>query len=158
MAWRDVSAWLFFFQAEDGIRDYKVTGVQTCALPILRREPPLRQPFAHHLHGVLAGEHDPVVGRDAREPGAERGEIGESRDADRRGGDDVGAERLQLTHQVARLLARAGDRDAAARERVGARRTRRARRGGHRLVQSTMLPPPRSALAPLALRRAAAPL
>src|SRR5256885_7740536 len=28
----------FFFQAEDGIRDYKVTGVQTCALPILRVE------------------------------------------------------------------------------------------------------------------------
>src|ERR1039457_427632 len=31
-------SWLFFFffvfQAEDGIRDYKVTGVQTCALPI----------------------------------------------------------------------------------------------------------------------------
>src|SRR5215467_10512502 len=26
----------FFFQAEDGIRDYKVTGVQTCALPILQ--------------------------------------------------------------------------------------------------------------------------
>src|SRR5688500_20246058 len=32
-----LSAWVapgFFFQAEDGIRDYKVTGVQTCALPI----------------------------------------------------------------------------------------------------------------------------
>src|SRR5256885_12396443 len=27
-------AFFFFFQAEDGIRDYKVTGVQTCALPI----------------------------------------------------------------------------------------------------------------------------
>src|SRR3989449_8018409 len=27
----------FFFQAEDGIRDVAVTGVQTCALPILRR-------------------------------------------------------------------------------------------------------------------------
>src|SRR5256885_11565825 len=26
--------YVFFFQAEDGIRDYKVTGVQTCALPI----------------------------------------------------------------------------------------------------------------------------
>src|SRR6266446_2357322 len=26
---------VFFFHAEDGIRDYKVTGVQTCALPIL---------------------------------------------------------------------------------------------------------------------------
>src|SRR2546426_2659886 len=28
---------VFFFQAEDGIRDYKVTGVQTCALPISAR-------------------------------------------------------------------------------------------------------------------------
>src|SRR5437667_6515726 len=27
---------VFFFQAEDGIRDRDVTGVQTCALPILR--------------------------------------------------------------------------------------------------------------------------
>src|SRR6266567_6709857 len=26
----------FFFQAEDGIRDLTVTGVQTCALPIFR--------------------------------------------------------------------------------------------------------------------------
>src|SRR5690349_25011195 len=34
---------LFFFQADDGIRDLYVTGVQTCALPIssltLKREP-----------------------------------------------------------------------------------------------------------------------
>src|SRR6266446_1993099 len=29
----------FFFQAEDGIRDYKVTGVQTCALPISNKLP-----------------------------------------------------------------------------------------------------------------------
>src|SRR5215204_1536336 len=28
----------FFFQAEDGIRDHCVTGVQTCALPILMME------------------------------------------------------------------------------------------------------------------------
>src|SRR5256886_11656075 len=28
--------WRFFFQAEDGIRDLTVTGVQTCALPILK--------------------------------------------------------------------------------------------------------------------------
>src|ERR1039457_6774905 len=28
------AVFFFFFQAEDGIRDYKVTGVQTCALPI----------------------------------------------------------------------------------------------------------------------------
>ena len=32
----------FFFQAEDGIRDYDVTGVQTCALPI-------SSDFATHL-------------------------------------------------------------------------------------------------------------
>src|SRR5260370_31500760 len=30
-----VSCLFFFFQAEDGIRDSSVTGVQTCALPIL---------------------------------------------------------------------------------------------------------------------------
>src|SRR5262249_57217314 len=28
----------FFFQAEDGIRDWSVTGVQTCALPISHRD------------------------------------------------------------------------------------------------------------------------
>src|SRR5436305_11074627 len=28
-------SFFFFFQAEDGIRDADVTGVQTCALPIL---------------------------------------------------------------------------------------------------------------------------
>src|SRR5256886_5226810 len=31
---------LFFFQAEDGIRDLTVTGVQTCALPIFMPAPP----------------------------------------------------------------------------------------------------------------------
>src|SRR2546422_6059 len=34
----------FFFQAEDGIRDVAVTGVQTCALPILLRERVSRAP------------------------------------------------------------------------------------------------------------------
>src|SRR5690606_39388872 len=29
-----VCLFFFFFQAEDGIRDFHVTGVQTCALPI----------------------------------------------------------------------------------------------------------------------------
>src|SRR5690606_39978027 len=28
------SSYCFFFQAEDGIRDFHVTGVQTCTLPI----------------------------------------------------------------------------------------------------------------------------
>src|SRR5207244_9478651 len=36
----------FFFQAEDGIRDDLVTGVQTCALPILISPNPCRK-FRH---------------------------------------------------------------------------------------------------------------
>src|SRR5256884_2723269 len=35
MAAHKHAALIFFFQAEDGIRDVAVTGVQTCALPIL---------------------------------------------------------------------------------------------------------------------------
>src|SRR5256885_1364580 len=45
----------FFFQAEDGIRDYKVTGVQTCALPIYPESPPCvhhRPVSAHRLNGA----------------------------------------------------------------------------------------------------------
>src|SRR2546430_9048795 len=34
----------FFFQAEDGIRDLTVTGVQTCALPIFGEMAPLDSP------------------------------------------------------------------------------------------------------------------
>src|SRR5205809_2789658 len=39
----------FFFQAEDGIRDVAVTGVQTCALPIClgRRHERRRRPHVH---------------------------------------------------------------------------------------------------------------
>src|SRR5437868_14243087 len=44
----------FFFQAEDGIRDRNVTGVQTCALPNLRgcpgRRPRSRRPGATPRH------------------------------------------------------------------------------------------------------------
>src|SRR5690349_23175209 len=36
---------VFFFQAEDGIRDLYVTGVQTCALPISESAEPVYLPF-----------------------------------------------------------------------------------------------------------------
>src|SRR5258707_1528318 len=63
--WR-ISGLFFFFQAEDGIRDIGVTGVQTCALPIslesrARQEardawesdPPLhRMPRAHRVRSA----------------------------------------------------------------------------------------------------------
>src|SRR5437016_1442729 len=41
----------FFFQAEDGIRDWSVTGVQTCALPIF-------------LYRAVDPEHEDVVAHD----------------------------------------------------------------------------------------------
>src|SRR5216683_8179305 len=39
----------FFFQAEDGIRDLIVTGVQTCALPISRPGAVVVAVHAHHV-------------------------------------------------------------------------------------------------------------
>src|SRR2546422_4492548 len=44
----DGSIWFFFFffQAEDGIRDVAVTGVQTCALPISHRAAVRHEPVA----------------------------------------------------------------------------------------------------------------
>src|SRR2546430_3955152 len=50
----------FFFQAEDGIRDLTVTGVQTCALPIL--EPAEAAP-AVRLRPPEPGEYGWVVER-----------------------------------------------------------------------------------------------
>src|SRR5947207_1386442 len=46
---------IFFFQAEDGIRDHCVTGVQTCALPISRAEPPDLPPEQIRMLRFLAG-------------------------------------------------------------------------------------------------------
>src|SRR2546430_4666790 len=48
--------WLFFFfQAEDGIRDLTVTGVQTCALPIYDGRAAADADGADgHLHGRTA--------------------------------------------------------------------------------------------------------
>src|SRR3989442_10028800 len=39
----------FFFQAEDGIRDADVTGVQTCALPIFDEQPDDAAVYAYHV-------------------------------------------------------------------------------------------------------------
>src|SRR5260221_5911651 len=62
----------FFFQAEDGIRDHCVTGVQTCALPIYRF--PLRVTLpvvrAAHEAGAAAGVVNGVLERLAGPGGA----------------------------------------------------------------------------------------
>src|SRR5690348_17514034 len=61
----------FFFQAEDGIRDGRVTGVQTCALPILVRPlldiarglgaPLLATNDSHYTHKDDAEAHDALL-------------------------------------------------------------------------------------------------
>src|SRR2546422_1634916 len=43
----------FFFQAEDGIRDVAVTGVQTCALPISRQGKNFLRPALTDPTGIL---------------------------------------------------------------------------------------------------------
>src|SRR5438034_11818389 len=45
---------IFFFQAEDGIRDHCVTGVQTCALPISQPRMLMRC-SVHSVHDSQAG-------------------------------------------------------------------------------------------------------
>src|SRR2546430_6831888 len=63
----------FFFQAEDGIRDLTVTGVQTCALPIL--EALLRPDVVDRRHPELG-----MGRRDAVQRGAEVGMLLADRD------------------------------------------------------------------------------
>src|SRR2546426_3295801 len=61
----------FFFQAEDGIRDYKVTGVQTCALPICLTTSMAEELREHGIRvslispGSVATEFQPATGHDA---------------------------------------------------------------------------------------------
>src|SRR2546430_3515230 len=56
----------FFFQAEDGIRDLTVTGVQTCALPISRMHEVYWGCFERPATGaVAAAAHDEQVGKPA---------------------------------------------------------------------------------------------
>src|SRR3712207_8654369 len=52
-----LSLYIFFFQAEDGIRDIGVTGVQTCALPIYASD------LFNHLTGYSEqeGYHELLV-------------------------------------------------------------------------------------------------
>src|SRR2546430_4708040 len=56
----------FFFQAEDGIRDLTVTGVQTCALPILGNGRGSGRPRCAHSGVVRVGVWLPHCTAEAR--------------------------------------------------------------------------------------------
>src|SRR6266567_8191832 len=87
----------FFFQAEDGIRDLTVTGVQTCALPISCRDSAWHQ---RRLERTLQPSHT-LVG----EPGFDEREIGRRRHLDQpmvaRNDSDAAAARLDQRGAVA---------------------------------------------------------
>src|SRR2546426_5771110 len=70
----------FFFKAEDGIRYYKVTGVQTCALPISAHPHPGRA-----LHGD-GGVQPPAA--TVRRPAVARGDHSARRSEERRVGKE----------------------------------------------------------------------
>src|SRR5207248_8630072 len=55
----------FFFQAEDGIRDRTVTGVQTCALPIFG----MRSPSTNRLSAGAGSRRSTVEMRDRPQSG-----------------------------------------------------------------------------------------
>src|SRR5215467_1873691 len=61
----------FFFQAEGGIRDYKVTGVQTCALPICPIFMPGDGTISIATRGdlVFGGAGDPGMGQPSNADG-----------------------------------------------------------------------------------------
>src|SRR5437762_5899899 len=61
---KSASLFMFvFFQAEDGIQDTSVTGVQTCALPIFKGSPEIYLVIGKAAHGQLA-----VFGSEPGEP------------------------------------------------------------------------------------------
>src|SRR6266404_7283315 len=70
--------YFFFFQAEDGIRDKLVTGVQTCALPIstARRRPSAPRRGGRRRKHVRGGRRRPTrseerrVGKECRSRGS----------------------------------------------------------------------------------------
>src|SRR5690554_7141615 len=66
--------WLFFFfQAEDGIRDADVTGVQTCALPIFREHVTDRRLL--HVEDLAADGEQRLELAVARMPGRAEGRV-----------------------------------------------------------------------------------
>src|SRR2546430_10109491 len=62
------SIFFFFFQAEDGIRDLTVTGVQTCALPICTTNPARNTATVLPARLVAEGELLEASGRSTERP------------------------------------------------------------------------------------------
>src|SRR5256885_12376788 len=111
---------VFFFQAEDGIRDYKVTGVQTCALPICTRG---AARFAPRARGRKEGSASSAAPPTEIPPAARTTASGRNQSLDltaSRLGEDAATRATGARRHSARLPDRGGSRS-------GTNRTLRAR-------------------------------
>src|SRR5690625_6186152 len=79
---------IFFFQAEDGIRDGHVTGVQTCALPICRASSALRRPVVGAAAMIAGVRRMPDACRAELAPLPQRPEAEPRRSEERRVGKE----------------------------------------------------------------------
>src|SRR5207249_5748226 len=119
------------FQAEDGIRDRNVTGVQTCALPIYgrgnaREDVADARPRSDHRKNSLALEHVEVLGDEG--PKVEHDQLECDRIDDVRDEGDLGV-----------LADRVGDEDGDGGDGVGdevdSERATNAKSAGQRALQ-----------------------
>src|SRR3989449_9105833 len=123
----------FFFQAEDGIRDVAVTGVQTCALPILFQElsdrldkqlaqlGDLETTALAAFNRMLRDFNVPAVGAGGGKRGEQNGGGGKGEGRDARRDRARGGTARRGRHAVG---AGRGARGAARRRRGGRRRRR----------------------------------
>src|SRR5256886_10344203 len=147
--WRtDVLTCFFFFQAEDGIRDLTVTGVQTCALPIYRPPEARRSPQAHSGDHVVDRRQERV--RDVR--AHDRADRARGAQADRRGRSERGPVGRHPGQTVPEPRGEGGRRRAAARPEAqagaltgglvrGIQEAREGRRGGRACRRPRGAPP-----------------
>src|SRR3712207_6846887 len=80
---RRVRVLAFFFQAEDGIRDIGVTGVQTCALPIYLEDEHWQRGREEDAHVVRGDSQNAALEQDVVRLGGCR--LGDEKDAGRAG-------------------------------------------------------------------------
>src|SRR3712207_8618674 len=92
---RSTRCCVFFFQAEDGIRDIGVTGVQTCALPIFgdkeqrrAKEETMSEERPRHTQEPAEGSDQDVETPGVERAGGPKGGVDEERSEERRVGKE----------------------------------------------------------------------
>src|SRR5205823_11252862 len=106
----NVISFFFFFQAEDGIRDKLVTGVQTCALPIwpardlARPADHARAARADGREGDLSRQHRHAVHQLPRIGAGAEARGGSARSEERRVGKECGRRWVRCSYINIRMI------------------------------------------------------